>query len=151
MWHLAVCVVLAGLLAWPQSVAAQAGEEAPANPGLAIHVQHHLPPQLMLRASYYLYLDTDADTDATSDQSEPNAEKPVSESVPEKPALELKLDHAGVEVAPTAHPTAGESKQATNRNGRAIGIGVGVTVAIVLAVGVGVGVSVSKIKHMAFF
>jgi hypothetical protein len=32
----------------------------------------------MLRVSYYLYLDADADTDATSDQTEPNAEEPKS-------------------------------------------------------------------------
>jgi hypothetical protein len=32
----------------------------------------------MLRASYYLYLDADADTGATSDQTEPNAGEPKS-------------------------------------------------------------------------
>jgi hypothetical protein len=34
-------------------VAAQAGGEAPSKAALAIHAKDHLPPQLMLRASYY--------------------------------------------------------------------------------------------------
>jgi hypothetical protein len=72
---LCVCA-LAGTL--PQSASAQAGEEAVPNVALAIHTQHRLPPQLMLRASYYLYLDADADHGATSDQTEPNAEEPKS-------------------------------------------------------------------------
>ncbi len=73
--------VLCGLMllvALPQRVAAQAGEEAVPKVALAIYTQHRLPPQLMLRASYYLYLDADADNGATSDQTEPNAEEPKS-------------------------------------------------------------------------
>ncbi len=62
----------------PQSASAQAGEEAVPKVALAIHTQHRLPPQLMLRASYYLYLDADADNGATSDQTEPNADEPKS-------------------------------------------------------------------------
>ena len=72
-----VCV-LAGLAALSLSASAQAGEEAVPKVALAIHTQHRLPPQLMLRASYYLYLDADADNGATSDQTEPNAEEPKS-------------------------------------------------------------------------
>ena len=52
-----VLFVLAGLLAWPQSVAAQTGEQAPAKAALAIHAKYRLAPQLMLRASYYYYVD----------------------------------------------------------------------------------------------
>jgi len=64
------------LVALPQRVAAQTGEEAATSAALAVHAKYHLPPQLMLRASYYLYLDAAADTEATSDQTEPNADKP---------------------------------------------------------------------------
>ena len=52
MWYFVICV-LAGLLAWPQKVAAQTGEEAPTSAALAVHAAHHLPPQLILRASYF--------------------------------------------------------------------------------------------------
>ena len=55
MRYLVVCV-LAGLLAWPRSVGAQAGEGTPTNAGFVIHAQHHLPPQLMLRASHFYYV-----------------------------------------------------------------------------------------------
>jgi hypothetical protein len=73
--------LLCALTLWvalPQRVAAQTGEEAATSAALAVHAKYHLPPQLMLRASYYLYLDAAADTEATSDQTEPNAEKPKS-------------------------------------------------------------------------
>ena len=68
----------APLVTLAQSVGAQAGEEAVPKLALAIHTQHRLPPQLMLRASYYLYLDADADNGATSDQAESNPEQPKS-------------------------------------------------------------------------
>jgi hypothetical protein len=65
------------LVASLQRVAAQTGEKAATSAASAVHARHHLPRQLMLRASYYLYLDAaaDADTEATSDQTEPNADK----------------------------------------------------------------------------
>ena len=66
------------LVALPQRVAAQTGEKAATSAASAVHASHHLPRQLMLRASYYLYLDAAADTEATSDQTEPNADKPQS-------------------------------------------------------------------------
>ena len=125
MRYLVICV-LAGLLAWPQSVAVQTGEEAPANPGLAIHAQHRLPPQLMLRASYYSYLDVDPPSAAT-----------VSGAASE-PALKLEGDSAGVEVTPTeqtSQPRKGLS------GGAKAGIAVGVILGVGLAVGVGVGVA----------
>jgi len=49
--------VLALLVALPQRVAAQTGEKAATSAASAVHARHHLPRQLMLRASYYLYLD----------------------------------------------------------------------------------------------
>ena len=58
MRYLVLCV-LAGLLAWPQRVAAQTGEDVAPNAGLAIHAQNRLPPPLMLRASYYYQIDVD--------------------------------------------------------------------------------------------
>ena len=71
---LRVCA-LAGTL--PQSASAQAGEEAVPKVALAINTQHRLPPQLMLRASCYRYLDADADNGAHGLAiTEPNAEEP---------------------------------------------------------------------------
>jgi len=68
------------LVAFPMSVNAQGAEGASKQASAAsfVHGGGLLPPQLMLRVSYYLYLDADADTGATSDQTEPNAEEPKS-------------------------------------------------------------------------
>jgi hypothetical protein len=126
MRYFVVCV-LVGLLAWPQKVAAQVGEEAPTIAGVAIHAQHHLPPQLMLRASYFLYLDADADTDATSDPTGASAEEPVSEPAPEEPALKLEADSAGLEVTPTEQTS--QPRKGLSRGGR-IALGVIVPVAV---------------------
>jgi hypothetical protein len=70
--------VSAPLVTLAQSVDAQTGEEAVTKLALAMHTQHRLPPQLMLRASYYLYLDADADNSAASDQGESSPEQPKS-------------------------------------------------------------------------
>ncbi len=79
MWRLVgVLCGLVLLVALPQRVTAQAGEEAVPKVAVAIHTHHRLPPQLMLRVSYYLYLDAYADNGATSDQTEPNAEEPTN-------------------------------------------------------------------------
>ena len=59
MRYLVGFVFVLALAALPLSASAQAGEEAVPKVALAIHTQHRLPPQLMLRASYYLYLDAD--------------------------------------------------------------------------------------------
>ena len=64
------------LVALPERVAAQTDEEAATSAAPAVHAKYHLPPQFMLRASYYLYLDADAGTDATSDQTEPMRRSP---------------------------------------------------------------------------
>jgi hypothetical protein len=57
MRHLVVCVV-AGLLALPQTVAAQVANEVSTSKQVStawhVHAYPRLPPQLMLRASHYL-------------------------------------------------------------------------------------------------
>jgi hypothetical protein len=77
-----VACMFAGLLALPLRTKAQVDQEGtipePTNGALFVHGRGFLPPQLMLRASYYLYLDADADNGATSDQTEPKAEEPKS-------------------------------------------------------------------------
>ena len=100
-----VCV-LGALMSSPLSAGAEGGEQGTnakaTSPALAIHTQHRLPPQLMLRASYYLYLDADADNGTTSDQTEPNAEEPKSGQAGEEgTAAELKA----VEPAQSTEPT----------------------------------------------
>jgi hypothetical protein len=93
------------LVAFPTSVNAQGAEGASKQASAAsfVHGGELLPPQLMLRASYYLYLDADADTGATSDETEPNAEEP-------------KSAQAGGE-GPSAKPTAEEAVQSTEPTG----------------------------------
>jgi hypothetical protein len=154
-----VCV-LSLLLAWPLSVGAQGGEEGVPKVALAIDTQHRLPPQLMLRLSYYLYLDADADTDATSDQIEPSAEEPSQSVEPKKsllerwqpeafvdptkpkpgsePALQLGVDSAGLEVTPTAPEQTQEKERS---RGAKAGIAVGAILGLGLVVGIAAGIS----------
>ena len=157
-----VCV-LAGLAALPLSASAQAGEEAVPKVALAIHTQHRLPPQLMLRVSYYLYLDADADNGATSDQTEPNAEEPksaqadgevaTSESNLEEPvsspapATEVpdidtlsqrSIEHYEVQSAETGR----QGGTGSRSRGAKAGIAVGVILGVGL-VGIGIGAAVA--------
>jgi hypothetical protein len=133
----AMICVFASLLVWPQRVAAEIGEEAPTKSSLTVHAQHHLPPQLMLRASYYYLLD-----DSRLERWHPEAFKDPSSPAGE-PALKLEGDSAGVEVTPTegtAQPSKGLS-----RGGR-IAVGVIVPLAVV---GIVIGAAmVASIKNM---
>jgi hypothetical protein len=77
-------VLVIPLVVSPLGATAQAGDEPVPKVALGIRTQHRLPPQLMLRAGYYLYLDADADSDAKSDRAEPSAEEPkISQAVEE--------------------------------------------------------------------
>lgn len=121
----AVICLLASLVVWPQRVAAEIGEEAPTKSSLTIHAQHHLPPQLMLRASYYYLLD-----DSRLERWHPEAFKDPSSPAGE-PALKLEGDSAGVEVTPTegtSQPTKGLSK------GGRIAVGVIVPLVVIGAI-----------------
>jgi len=128
-----VLSMLAALLAWPQNVAAQTGTEASANAGLTIHAQHHLPPQLMLRASYYYLLDGSqlerGNPEAFNDPLNPTSE----------PALTLEGDSAGVGVTPTEGT--GQSRKGLSKGGR-IAVGVIVPLAV-LGIASGAAIAVS--------
>jgi hypothetical protein len=176
MRYLIVCL-LAALLAWPQKVAAETSEQAPTSAGLPVHAQHHLPPQLMLRASYYLYLDADADTDATSDQTESNAEESTSAQAAEQgasPAPKAQEPAQSTQPSPSPEafveptgatkpaltleldsadlkvtPTAPEQTQKKERSrGAKAGIAVGVILGVGL-VGFGIGAAVA-VSNMEF-
>jgi hypothetical protein len=142
------------LVALPQRVAAQTGEEAATSAALAVHAKHHLPPQFMLRASYYLYLDVAAaaDTDATSDQTEPNVEEAMSAQAAEEGATPLEepvsspapgtevpdiytlsqkaIEHYEIQSAQLTE----EKKKHERRRRRGLRIGVPIAVAAVVAV-----------------
>jgi hypothetical protein len=60
----------------PSSVGAHTGEEVTPKTALAMH----MPAQLTLRASYFLYLDTDAIDSVASDQSGSDAREPKDAS-----------------------------------------------------------------------
>jgi len=159
-----LCVsALVGTL--PQSASAQAGEEAAPKVALAIRTQHRLPPQLMLRAGYYLYLDADADNGTTSDQTEPNAEEPksaqangevaTSESNPEEPvsspapgteAPDIEtLSQRAIEDFEIRYETQSEEKkkhERRRRRGLAIGVPIAVAVVVVMVMGAAVAASI---------
>ena len=153
------------LVAFPMSVNAQGAEGASKQATAAsfVHGGGLLPPQLMLRVSYYLYLDADADTGATSDQTEPNAEEPksaqadgevaTSESNLEEPvsspapATEVpdidtlsqrSIEHYEVQSAETGR----QGGTGSRSRGAKAGIAVGVILGVVL-VGIGIGAAVA--------
>lgn len=76
--RLVLAMVLGVLVALPLRANAQDGEEAAPKLVSVIHAEHRLPPHLILRASYYLYLDLGAQNGSTSRPSEPNAGNPKS-------------------------------------------------------------------------
>lgn len=147
------------LVALPERVAAQTDEEAATSAAPAVHAKYHLPPQFMLRASYYLYLDAAADTEAASDQTQPNAEKPksaqavggvaTSESNLEEPvsspapASEVPdidtLSQRSIEHYETESEQRGKQR---GTKGRSRGAKAGIAVGVILGVGlVAVGIS----------
>ena len=149
------------LVALPQRVAAQTGEKAATSAASAVHARHHLPRQLMLRASYYLYLDAAADTEATSDQTEPNAEEPksaqadgevaTSESNLEEPVSSPApgtevpdidtLSQRAVEHYEIHYKIPSEEKKKHERRRRR-GLAIGVSIAVAVVVGVAVAAAV---------
>jgi hypothetical protein len=157
--------VLMTFLAGPQTVAAQIDEGAvpkitsPTNPQL-------LPPQLMLRASYYLYLDADADNGATSDQTDPNANEPKNAQAAEEGAIPLEeaislpapgtevpdietLSHRSIEHYESQSAKSGRQGGTGKRSrGAKAGIAVGVIVGVGL-VGFGIGAAVA-VSNMEF-
>ena len=149
-------VVVLAIMASPLSVSAQAGEEAVPKVALGIHMQHRLPPQLMLRASYFLYLDTDAINGIASDQNESNAEEPKSAQADgEVASLESNLEEPASSPAPgTAVPDIDTLSQRAIENyeiqsgqrhaqsgrqggtgGRSRGAQAGIAVGVILGVG----------------
>ena len=73
-----IFVLALALVASPLSVGAQERGEGVSKVPVGIRTQHRLPPRLMLRASYYVYLDMEATNGATYGQTKSNAEEPES-------------------------------------------------------------------------
>lgn len=161
-----VCV-LAVLLAWPQTVGAQVGEEGPPSAGLMRYAKNPLPAQLMLRASYYLYLDVDADgtpdgavdADATSAQTEPalrleldsegeiQLEEPASSPAGETEAPDIDtLSQRAIEHYETqSGQSGGRRSSGTRSRGAKAGIAVGVILGVgLLGFGIGAAVAMSN-------
>ena len=149
------------LVAFPMSVNAQGAEGASKQASAAsfVHGGGLLPPQLMLRVSYY-HLDADADTGATSDQTEPKAEEPksaqadgevaTSESnleepvsspapAPEEPDVDIlsqrAIEHYEIQSE--------EKKKRERRRRRGLAIGVPIAVAVIVVAVLGVAVAAS--------
>ena len=163
-YFVSLLFALALLVTLPQRVPAQTGEEATMSAASAVHAKHKLPPRLMLRPSYYLYLDAAAafETRATSDQTEPNAEKLKSaqadggvatsesnldetESSPgpgtEVPDIET-LSQRAIEHYEIHYKTPSEGRHKPNRNRRAIALGVTIPI-LVAGVGLAIGAAVA--------
>ena len=138
MRYLAGCtLVLVALVALPQSVAAQTVEEAPASAALSIHAPHRLPPQLMLRASYFYYFEgsrlerwhPEAFVDPTAKPKATNVDETESSPAPETDEPDLDT----------------QSQRATEERNRKRAIALGVTIPVVVlgVVGVLIGAMVA--------
>jgi len=130
-------LVLPGLMALPVSVSAQAGEGAASSAGLTLHAQHHLPPQLMLRASYFYYFEgsrlerwhPEAFVDPTAKPKATNVDETESSPAPETDEPDLDT----------------QSQRATEERNRKRAIALGVTIPVVVlgVVGVLIGAMVA--------
>jgi hypothetical protein len=154
-----VCVLAALVGTLPQSASAQAGEEAVPKVALAIHTQHRLPPQLMLRASYYLYLDADEKGRSRVERWHPEAFVDPSEPKPtstpeEQDGFSLPVYVDPLSGAPLAVPedpqvpTAPLKEEQERKRRRRIGIGVGVSVAVVVILAVLGGVAAAGLRDL---
>ena len=156
-WLVTLLCVLPLLVALPQRAAAQTSEEAATSAARPVHAKHHLPPQLMLRASYYLYLDAAAaaDTEAASDQAGPNAEQPGEPTEPTRSRLERWHPEAFDEPSkPTSMPVyvdpatgmplaePGYPAPPTETKKRSPGAKAGIAIGVILGVG-GVGAAIA--------
>ena len=118
MQDLVSFVLALAIVASPLIVSAQEGKEAPATAALPIHTTSHVPPQLMLRASYLL------------GDSEPKSAS--------APALKLEGSSSGVEVTPT--------EETQNKKERSPGAKAGIAIGVILGVSaVAVGVTAAAL------
>ena len=160
--------LLAALMASPQSAGAQVDQGGTSSRprGAAFFAQNLGPPQFMLRASYYLYLDADADNGDMSDQaapkaeesksaqadgevaaSEPNLEEPVSFSEPgtEVPDIDT-LSQRAIEHYDIQYAT--RSGRGGGTGGRSRGAKAGIAVGVIVGVGL-VGVAIGAAVAMS--
>jgi len=164
MWYLVGLVLL--LVASPARVDAQGTEGASTSRASATLFAHGLvPAQLMLRSSYYLYLDAGADA---SNQIEPNAEEPgsaqgngevatsesnleepVSSPAPgtEVPDIET-LSQRAIEHHDIKYAT--RSGREGGTGGRSRGAKAGIAVGVIVGVGL-VGVAIGAAVAMSNF
>ena len=159
-------VLALALVALPLTAGAREGREGVLKVPRGIRTQHRLPPRLMLRASYYLYLDMEATNGARYDQPKSNAEEPKStradddvaspepildESVA-SPALGTEgpdidtLSQRSIEHYEIHHETLGQ-KTSNRRRRRAIALGVTIPILVVgSALLIGGAVAVSNME-----
>ncbi|NND30475.1 MAG: hypothetical protein HKN97_17960 [Myxococcales bacterium] len=123
--------MLAALAALPLSASGQAGKEALPKLALAIHAQHRLPAQFMLRASYYLYLDADEKGPSRVERWHPEAFVDPLEPDAEAPDIDT-LGQRAIEHHEIHYKTPNEEKKKPDRRRRrAIALGVTIPLLVV--------------------
>lgn len=159
-------VLVLALVALPASVDAQVAEGASASRASATLLAHGLfPARLMLRSSYYLYLDAGADT---SEQTAPNAEEPksaqadgevaTSESNLEEPVSSPAAETEVPDIDTLSQKAIGDygiryatqSGKGGGAGGRSRGAKAGIAVGVILGVGL-VGVAIGAAVAMSNF
>ena len=159
MRYLVGFVLALALLASPLRASAQAVEEAVPKVALAIHTQHRRPPQLMLRASYYLYLDGVEKGRSRVERWHPEAfvdpSEPKPTSTPEEqggfspPVYVDPVSGAPLAVPEDPQvPIAPLKEEQERKRRRRIGIGVGVSVAVVVILAVVGGVAAAGLRDL---
>lgn len=153
-----VLCVYASLGVLPQSGVAQTGDAAVSKLTVAMHTQHRLPSQLMLRASYLLYLDADEEGRSRVERWHPEAfvgpSEPKPTSAPEERGeVSLPVYTDPVSGAPLAGPGDTQVPMAPpaeeqDRRRRRIGIGVGVSVGVVVVLAVLGGVAAAGLRDL---
>jgi len=184
MRYVVAFVLALALVASPLGVGAQVNDEGQAaesadtpKAALAIHMQHRLPPYLMLRSSYFLYLDADAINGVASEQTESNAGEPKGvqadgevaspqssqeeslssqERATEVPDIDILSARSIAHYESLEHYnhfTAGSREKAGRRHGgtRSPGAKAGIAVGVIVGVGlVGMGIAAAAILPLDF-
>jgi hypothetical protein len=123
-------VVAVALVVAP--VGAKAEEAAGTSGASAAHAKHRLPPQLMLRTTYFLYLDAGADTEASE--------------VPDIDTLSQRaIENYEIQSAQSYAQRGKQGSTGERSRGAKAGIAVGVVLGVgLVCFGIGAAVAVSN-------
>ena len=128
--RLVLAMAFAAWVALPLGASAQENLDAVPKLALATHPQQHLPPQLVLRTSFYLDLDLDEPGPSTA------AETDTPDEVPDIDTLSQRsIEHYETQSAERPTPRYLASERPGRSGRRSPGAKAGIAIGVILGVG----------------